>query len=207
MDKWVDLRGEWEIKDGMLHQKMIDDNCMAVVTDENWDESWMEYTFEVKAKKLSGNEGFLIMFRLHGFPEPRGRALGNIPPRMESQSPRTQYWWNLGGWGNTRSVVERWIDGVRIEQAPMEGHSVESNRWYHIKIENREDGYTLYLDGEKVADVQDSDVKGGRVGLGTWLTEAVFDDVIVYGPEGVTVIHTSGKLPSVWGLIKEVHLR
>jgi hypothetical protein len=187
--KWVDIWGEWAVEDGAYHQSMVDDNCMSVVADEFWQEEWTEYT---------------IMFRLHGALEPRGRALRDLPPRMDAQTPRTEYWWNLGGWGNTRSVVERWIDGVRIEQGAS-NHVVVEGEWHDIKIENRVDGYTLYFDGEKVADVADSDVQGGRIGLASWLTNVLLDDVVVYGAMGATAVAASGKLPVKWGLIKSVY--
>jgi hypothetical protein len=203
MSKWVDLWGDWDIQDGALHQGAIDDNCMAVVADEFWQEEWTEYTMELSAKKLSGNEGFLIMFRLHGAPEARGKTLRALPPRMEGQSPMTEYWWNIGGWGNTRTVIERWIGNVRIEQGLVAGtHGVELDQWHNIKIENRLDGYNVYFDGEELAAVEDADVEGGRIGLATWATEALFDDVVVYGPDGPAAVAPAGKLPTSWGSIK-----
>jgi len=201
--KWVDVWGNWSVKDGAYYQGLRDDNCMAIASDEFWKEEWEEYTFQVKAKKLSGGEGFLIMFRLHGTLEPRGRALRELPASMKNQSPRTQYWWNLGGWANVRSCVERWINSVRIEQANT-NHIIKVNEWYEIKIDNRLDGYTLYLNDEKIANVEDAEVQGGRVGLATWQTEALFDDVVVYGPSGLAV-SASGRLPIKWGLIKSVY--
>lgn len=203
--KWVDLWGNWDIQDGALHQGMIDDNCIAVVADEFWQDEWTEYTFELRAKRLSGAEGFLIMFRLNGQPEVRGRALRDLPPRMVGQDPRTEYWWNIGGWGNTRTVVERWINSARIEQGLVAPHGVVQEQWHNIKIENRLDGYTLYFDGEEFANVEDAEVQSGRIGLATWLTEAVFDDVIVYGPGGPTAVAPAGKLPVSWGELKSTY--
>ena len=205
MSKWVDLWGDWDIQDGALHQSLISDNCMAVVADEFWQDEWTEYTFEVRAKRLTGAEGFLIMFRLNGQPEPRGMALRDLPPRMADQDPRTEYWWNIGGWGNTRTVVERWINSARIEQGLVAPHGVVEGQWHDIKIENRLDGYTLYFDGEQFADVEDAEVQSGRIGLATWLTEALFDDVVVYGPEGPTAVAPSGKLPVRWGSVKSAY--
>jgi hypothetical protein len=203
--KWVDIWGQWEVEGGEYHQSLRDDNCMSVVADEFWQEEWVEYTFRLKAKKLGGAEGFLIMFRLHGALQPRGRALRDLPPRMNAQTPTTQYWWNLGGWANVRSCVERWINGALIEQANT-GHTINTGEWYEIKIENRADSYTLFLNDEKIADVQDSETEGGRIGLATWQTEALFDDVIVYGPEGEGMaLNASGKLPIKWGLVKSAY--
>ena len=59
---------------------------------------WTNYTFTVKARKLSGQEGFLILFRIGGNEE------------------RT--WWNLGGWGNARHAVE--MGGIVGEAGELE---------------------------------------------------------------------------------------
>ena len=202
MSNWVDLWGDWDLQDGAIHQSAIDDNCMAVIGDNAWNDGWKEYTFELRGKRLSGAEGFLIMFRLNGQPETRGKVLRDLPPRMSDQDPRTEYWWNIGGWGNTRTVVERWINSARIEQGLISPHGVVTDQWHDIKIVNRLDGYTLYFDGEEFADVEDSEVQNGRIGLATWGTEALFDDVVVYGPAGLTAVAPVDKLPASWGSIK-----
>ena len=205
MSNWVDLWGNWDIQDGALHQSLIDGNCMAVIADGAWQDSWTEYTIELRGKRLSGGEGFLIMFRLNGEPEVRGKNFNPLPPGMEGQSPKTEYWWNIGGWGNTRTVIERWIDSARIEAGLVEPHGVVTDQWHDIKIENRLDGYTLYFDGEELADIEDAEVQNGRIGLATWATEALFDDIVVYGPNGPTAVEPSGKLPANWGAIRAAY--
>ena len=202
---WVDLWGDWAIQDGALHQSSLEENSMAVLADGAWQDSWTEYTFELRGKRLSGGEGFLIMFRLNGDPEPRDKALRPLPPGMVGQSPRTEYWWNIGGWANTRTVVERWIDGARIEAGLVEPHGVVTDQWHDIKIENRSDGYTLYFDDEEMAVVEDAEVQSGRIGLATWATEALFDDILVYGPGGPTAVEPAGKLPVNWGAIRAAY--
>ena len=203
--KWVDLWGTWTVEKGEYNQSLQDDNCMSLVADNFWKEEWVEYTFEVKAKKTGGNEGFLIMFRLHGAPDPRSRAIREIPARMKDQNPKTEYWWNLGGWANTRSCVERWINGTRIEQANT-NDIIKTDEWYKIKIENKKDSYKLYLNDKLISEVNDAEVAGGRIGLAAWQTKAVFDDVVVYGPGGLgTAVDISGKLPIRWGLIKSTY--
>ncbi|GIX07842.1 MAG: hypothetical protein KatS3mg115_2245 [Candidatus Poribacteria bacterium] len=201
---WVPLWGDWVVEDGVYKQRSLEINTMSVVADEAWDDSWVEYTFECRARRVEGPEGFLVMFRLNGMMQDRGVALAPHPPRMASAPRSTQYWWNLGGWANTRSGVERWIDSARVEQGFQEGHSLELNRWYEIKIENRTDGYALYLDGQLFAEVQDAEVQGGRVGLGSWATAVEYDDVLVYGPAGpiATAVSPRDKLATTWASLK-----
>lgn len=198
--KWVDIYGQWEFKDKEYHQLMNAVNCMSVVADEYWDDNWNNYTYEVRANKVSGLEGFLIMFRCTGRMQDRGVVLRAHPPRMEKQ-PSLEYWWNLGGWNNTRSQVESWGGIAGAHSA----HTIETNRWYEIKIVNTPDSYTVYLDGKEVGSVKDSTQQGmGRIGLATWNTVARYDDVIVYGPKGPSsqVVKPKAKVTTTWSYIK-----
>jgi len=200
---WVSIWGDWVVEDGVYKLTSSDSNQMSVIADSAWNEDWVEYTFEVEARKIEGAEAFLILFRLYGDLQPRDKALRALPAGMQDDGRSTQYWWNLGGWGNTRSGVERWIEGARVEQGFEEGHSIETDVWYNIKIENREDGYTLYLNDEMFAEVEDAEVSGGRIGLGSWITVVEYDNVLVYGPEGPTAVSPQAKLSTTWGRIKQ----
>ena len=200
--KWVALFGEWEFKSDEYHQLQNTPNCMSVVADEFWDDTWNEYTFEVRGNKTSGAEGFLIMFRCQGLMQPRGQALEDHPPRMEKLKPSLEYWWNLGGWGNTRSQVESWGGKAGANS----NHTIDDKEWYNIKIVNTPDNYTVILNDEEVAQVDDDTEGGvGRVGLATWSTVAKYDDVIVYGPDGPSLpVDAQSKLATTWGYLKSV---
>ncbi|MDE0019932.1 MAG: hypothetical protein OXT69_00930 [Candidatus Poribacteria bacterium] len=198
--KWVDLWGTWEFNGGEYRQTSGEANAMSVVADDYWDEGWVEYTYEVRGKKTGGAEGFLIMFRCQGMMEPRGKPLRDHPPRMTEQE-RLEYWWNLGGWGNTRSQIEAWGGGTAGAHS---NHTIATNEWYEIRIENRADGYTLYLNDEMVAEMADATRGGvGRIGVATWITQASYDDVMVYGPAGALSVDPSGKSAAMWGSLKE----
>ena len=200
--KWADLWGDWEFNGGEYRQTSGEDNAITVATDDYWDEEWVEYTYEVSGKKTGGREGFLIMFRCRGPMEPRGKALRAHPPRMAGFD-RLQYWWNLGGWGNARSQIEAWGGG---KAGANSNHTIATGEWYEIRIENNAAGYKLYLNDELVAEMKD-DAEGGkgRIGLGTWGTQASYDNVIVYGPKGKISLSVdpSGKSASMWSKLKE----
>jgi len=197
--KWVDIYGQWEFKDGEYHQLLNEPNCMSVVADDYWDESWSEYTYELRGNKIDGAEGFLIMFRCRGQLQDRGKALRDHPARMAGLQPALEYWWNLGGWGNSRSQVESWGGNAGANS----NHTIDTDKWYDIKIANTSKDYTLYINGEEVATVEDGTEGGvGRIGLATWSTTARFDDVMVYGPQGPTAVAPIGKTTTTWGNIK-----
>lgn len=199
--KWVPLFGDWQLTDGEYRQLANSVNCMSLIADEYWDEAWNNYTFELRASKVGGGEGFLILFKCLGLMQDRSQALTPHPPRMVDQ-PRLQYWWNIGGWGNSLSRIEAWNDGA-YHQAADSTDIVVTGDWYNIKIVNTPTNYALYYNDELVAEVNDTARDGaGRVGLGTWGTMAHYDDVIVYGPDGPTPVDPKGKLATSWGHIK-----
>ena len=198
-DKWVPLFGDWQFKDDEYHQLANHTNCMSVVSDDYWDEDWNDYTYEVRGNKIGGAEGFLIMFRCQGIMVDRGQKLEDHPERMKGQA-QLEYWWNLGGWGNARSEVESW-GGIRGNAKT--NHTINTGEWYDIKIVNTPTGYTLFLNDEKVADVNDATRDGvGRVGVATWSTRARYEDVLVYGPNGPLPVDPKGKIATAWGFLK-----
>jgi alpha-L-arabinofuranosidase len=91
------------------------------------DENWSDYTLTLKARKFSGNEGFLIAF---------GRKGGD------------RYWWNLGGWGNTQDAIEF---NQNVVGSQVTG-TIETNRWYDIKIELAGSRIKCSLDGKLIHD-------------------------------------------------------
>ena len=198
--KWVPLWGKWEFKDKEYHQLSNDSNCMSIIADDFWDEAWNEYTYEVRANKTGGLEGFLIMFRCQGPMEPRGKALAKHPPRMQNQK-QLEYWWNLGGWTNTRSQVEAWGGG---KAGAHSNHTIDTDKWYSIKIVNTPTNYTLYLNDEIVDKTIDDATRDGvgRVGVATWATTAIYEDVRVYGPDGPLPVNPKGKVATTWGFLK-----
>ncbi|MGD0094339.1 MAG: alpha-L-arabinofuranosidase C-terminal domain-containing protein, partial [Planctomycetota bacterium] len=131
---WKLQRGNWKAQEGALRQAAPDTDCRAVAGDPKW----TDYTYTLKARKLSGAEGFLIMFRV--------------------QDDGTFIWWNLGGWGNSHSSLERSFDGGRgpfAEEAPVK---IETGRWYDIKIEVQGKTLRCYLDGKLITQATDSTV-------------------------------------------------
>lgn len=117
--------GEWKAEGGVLTQGSGAENVRAVVGDAKW----TDYTLSLKARKLAGAEGFLILFR--------------------TARDNEKSWWNIGGWGNQRHAIER--EGVQC--TPVDG-SIETGRWYDIRVELNGNNIKCYLDGKLVHDVK-----------------------------------------------------
>jgi alpha-L-arabinofuranosidase len=117
---WTTEGGKWSVVEGAYRQ-----SDPVVGLSYFGDQTWSDYTLTLKARKLAGAEGFLIVF---------GRRDGN------------KYWWNLGGWGNREH-------GIEFNRSPVGRHlrgSIEANRWYDIRVELKGRGIRCYLDDKLV---------------------------------------------------------
>ncbi len=122
--------GTWKTEGAVLRQTGSGDNIRAVVGDKRW----TDYTYSLKARKLGGAEGFLILFGV--------------------QDESAKSWWNLGGWGNQRHAVE--LGGVIGNEVSGE---IETGRWYDIRIELKGDSIRCFLDGKLIHDLHQATVK------------------------------------------------
>lgn len=118
MDGWQRIAGAWKVEDGVLKQTSNDNNTFILAGDPTWD----NYTLTVKARKTGGSEGFLISFGVKN---------------------REMRRWNIGGWQNASHAVE--ADDFTDEHV---NGSIETGRWYDIKIELKNDTINLYIDNK-----------------------------------------------------------
>ncbi|MEU0303203.1 alpha-L-arabinofuranosidase C-terminal domain-containing protein [Streptomyces sp. NPDC006175] len=118
-------RGSWAVEDGAYVQS--DESAEDTLVTAG-DTGWQNYDMKVRATKKSGKEGFLVAFGV--------KDTGNT------------YWWNLGGWGNTRSAVEKAVDGAK-QTMTEDSTTIETGRAYDIRIQVRGRQVTLFLDGEQ----------------------------------------------------------
>jgi alpha-L-arabinofuranosidase len=117
--------GTWALKDGALQQTAEKEFVRAIAGEK----SWSDYTLEVRARKLGGREGFLILFGI--------------------KDDEDRNWWNIGGWSNTAHALEF---GETLDR---KGAKVESNRWYDIKIQVRGATVKCWLNGRLVHEIKD----------------------------------------------------
>lgn len=121
-DGWQTDNGRWSVEDGAFRQGRRGQGFTYFGS-----EDWSDYILTLKARKLSGAEGFMIVF---------GRKAGE------------RFWWNLGGWGNSQHGIE--FNQTPVGR-PVRGH-IETNRWYDVKIELSGKQIRCFLDGKLVHD-------------------------------------------------------
>jgi len=146
--EWRRGQGQWAVKDGEYQQTELGDGRVSFTGDERWH----DYTLSLRARKLSGAEGFLICFGRRG---------------------NRQYWWNLGGWGNSEHGIEfdRTPCGARVPGR------IETDRWYDIRVELRGARIRCYLDGKLIHDV-DGAVSSESVWANAGLEDASGDLIV-----------------------------
>ncbi len=121
--------GEWEV-DGndILHQTGNKEGTLAIcnhVIDGD------HYTVRCRARKDSGNEGFMIVFNY-----------------VDEQN---YCWVNLGGWGNTQHAIEQISGGGKGQVATKKG-KIETGRWYDVTLIVAGDSVKFWLDNDLVFD-------------------------------------------------------
>jgi alpha-L-arabinofuranosidase len=99
--------GKWIVKDGALRQTVPDKSNTGILIG---DPTWSDYTLTLKARKISGEEGFIVRFRDNG-----------------SRNVHL----NLGGWGNQSHGIEAGQGNIIGGKKP--GH-IENDKWYDIKV-------------------------------------------------------------------------
>ncbi|MGA2060838.1 MAG: alpha-L-arabinofuranosidase C-terminal domain-containing protein [Thermoguttaceae bacterium] len=130
---WTASAGKWEAADGVYRQtsnaQPAISRCLKAFDSQ-------KYVLTLKARKTGGSEGFLIGF---------GPATGG-----------NDFWWNIGGWGNTRHAIEKnqgpAARGVIGQDAPGK---IENDRWYSIRVEVDGKRFKCFLDNVLIHDIVD----------------------------------------------------
>lgn len=121
-------RGEWNVNGDIIAQTSIQQLTMSMLPEFSSD----NYTLQLQAKKTAGLEGFFIYYGM----DERGR---------------NGYVANIAGWGNRTTAFQPIQRGRTVDvvgrQVP---HSVESDRWYDVKLVVTPELVTLYVDGKEI---------------------------------------------------------
>ena len=128
----TNVRGEWTSQGDTFRQKSLDTD--RVMTFAGTDTTGADgYTLSLKARKVAGGEGFIVRFDEHD-----------------------GHWmqWNLGGWGNKETAFQR--DGAVVSNRLPQ--SIETDRWYDVRIEREGNTMRGYLDGKLVQEYREGGI-------------------------------------------------
>lgn len=153
---WQIASGTWVTTGGVFEQTAGGTDNRATTGDP----AWSDYTLTLQAKKLSGAEGFLVMFNV--------------------QDSQDWMWLNIGGWGNTQTAVE-WsrnggkttVPGTAFPQQILTG------QWYTIQVQLGGPHVRCYLNGQLIEDFFTAPAHQGAIGLGTWNTQSAYSNLVV----------------------------
>jgi len=126
---WPRYGGEWRVIDGTLRQTTMKKACMIIPRVGPL--SFGDCTVTARARKISGKEGFMVLFR--------------------ARDNKNFHQWNIGGWGNKFHAIQCSGSGGKTIGKRAPG-SIETGRWYDIKIEVKGNHIRCYLDGELIHD-------------------------------------------------------
>jgi len=121
---WEKPVGTWDLDEGAFRQTSHDEGTLAY----DGDKSWTNYTYHLKARKVEGDEGFMVMFHVR-----------------DDQN----FWqWNVGGWNDSRSSIQRIEDGSAQEVGRPSRTTVTAGQWYDLRVEIVDGTIKCYVDGK-----------------------------------------------------------
>lgn len=126
---WKNEAGQWTVEDGKVVNNTASGTRSTYTLKNAINTENMIYT--LKAKKLSGAEGFLIPF--------------------DFEDENNYTWFAIGGWGNASHGIEQNINGTKTNLGMMSG-SVNVGQEYDIRIVKEEFHVQCYLDGQLLFD-------------------------------------------------------
>ncbi len=125
------LSGDFVFKVKNLAQMNPDIQPAMGVFPDKYDSDIVVY--KVRAKKLRGDEGFLIVF---GY-----------------ENDNNYYWWNVGGWNNTQHAIEKAVDGQKSTLISRNG-SIETGKWYDLRVELSPGRIKCFIDDQIIHDCE-----------------------------------------------------
>jgi alpha-L-arabinofuranosidase len=126
---WRVYNGTWSTNAGLYRQTSASTtDCRSTTGNTNW----ANYTITLRARKVSGNEGFLILFNW--------------------TDDNNWTWWNIGGWGNTLDGIEQMVGGSKTTLVQVNQTQIAINTWYDISIVLTGPRIQCYLNGTLTQD-------------------------------------------------------
>jgi alpha-L-arabinofuranosidase len=148
----VGSEARWTVVDGALRQTNGEATTGGTLV--FGDPAWRDYTLRVKARRLSGKEGFILHVR--------------------ERTPACCVYANYGGWFNSAHGIETKgaFDFSTPRRAPAHTfRPIVDNRWYDLEVTCRGERVTMSIDGTALM----TDVPVPAVSMDAPVTDVVVD--------------------------------
>lgn len=158
----IPLKGLWLLLTGKIEQNLdVVDNTVLVFSPfvKNGEMSF-------KAKVIHGKEGVRVVF---GF-----------------TAPDRYFVWNIGGWGNTATVIEKRTDLYSNDYQLLidkKDYVFNHGEWHEVRLVLDSDAKTVkgFVDGQEIIALKTDENLEGRLGVGTWSTAVDFESIVIEG--------------------------
>jgi alpha-N-arabinofuranosidase len=153
--------GKWALNNGTLAQTALTDGPFTTFGDPRWS----DYEFSLEARKIAGNEGFLILLRA---------------------TDDAHFWVNLGGWQNSGHQLQHVGPPRTVDLDRRVPGNIDANRWYKIRVRVEGQRVQTFLDDQLVltSNIPNDLSHPGAVGVGSWQTSVEYRNARVTGLDG-----------------------
>lgn len=130
--------GNWKVKNGELIQSSTSTNTNLYASTGTaayfGSRNWKNYTYTVDAVKTGGSEGFIIPFA--------------------ADSKEDNYFWNIGGWNNSVSCLQKVSGGNKSDQiaGTVKNINIKNGTKYSLKIVVTDNNVKCYINNELYID-------------------------------------------------------
>lgn len=138
-EHWITVSdGRWAVLDGELIQSSATTNTNLYNNTGTaayfGEPGWTNYTYTVEATKNGGQEGFLIPFAV--------------------RDNKNNYFWNIGGWGNTVSCLQQVNENAKSGQlsGTVKNCRIEVGKKYSLRVVVTDTNIKCYIDDELYVD-------------------------------------------------------
>ena len=138
-ERWITVSdGRWAVLDGELIQSSATTNTNLYNNTGTaayfGEPGWTNYTYTVEATKNGGQEGFLIPFAV--------------------RDNKNNYFWNIGGWGNTVSCLQQVNENAKSGQlsGTVKNCRIEVGKKYSLRVVVTDTNIKCYIDDELYVD-------------------------------------------------------
>lgn len=128
VSQFQNRRGEWKVEGDVIRQTSNEQLAMTLLPGFSSD----NYTLQLKARKLGGLEGFFIYYGM-------------------DENGRNGFAANIAGWNNRTTAIQPIQRGRTNDVLGRRANqTVETDKWYDVKIVVTPMAATLYVDGQEM---------------------------------------------------------